>query len=135
MSQNSASAVTTGQFPTTSNGPTSLPSMSPASNQNQFSDVMKGRLAPSPSAFGLQQSNMTAQVNSNVATVRLSSAGSEAMTTSHTVPIGPTSVNSSRGPSPAPATPVVSSPATAASLGKSFYCFLCFYCFLSLMNK
>lgn len=121
MSQSSTTAVTAGPFSTTSNGTTSLPSTSPAGNQNQFNDVMKGRLAPSPSAFGLQQSNATAQVNSNAAGgVRLPSSGSESITTPHTVAIGPTSVNSSRGPSPAPATPVVSSPATTASLGKCF---------------
>lgn len=104
------------QFPSNSNGPTSLPSTSPAGNQNQFNDVMKNRLAPSPSAFGLQQSNAPAQLNSNV---RLpTSSCSDTMSTPHTVAVGPTSVNSSRGASPAPPTPVVSSPATAASLGK-----------------
>lgn len=46
LSQNSNSAsatVNNTQFATTSNGPTSLPSTSPASNQSQFNDVMKNR--------------------------------------------------------------------------------------------
>lgn len=90
------------------NGPT-LASSSPASN-HQFPDVMKGRLAPSPSTFGLQQSTNQQFNNQRLTT----STPNDTTQTS----VGPKSVSSSRGASPAPSTPMVTSPSTAASLGK-----------------
>lgn len=127
-------------FPVTSNGPT-LPQASPASvantqqQQQAFNDILKGRLAPSPSTFGLQQSVLPnqqqppqqqslqsqqaqqQQVNNHLN--RLPSSTSTDLPNSHTsTTAGPKSVNSSRGPSPT--TPIVSSPAAnaAANLGK-----------------
>ncbi|KAK9738583.1 TAZ zinc finger [Popillia japonica] len=115
VQQGATTPTPTSQFSsTTANGP-SLPSTSPAGSQ-QFNEVLKSRLAPSPSAFGLQQS--TANLNQvNNSTTR--STPTDVTSTTHTT-AGPTSVSSSRGPSPAPATPIVASPAatTAASLGK-----------------
>lgn len=105
MSQQSNATTTTTQQFTNSNGP-SLPSSSPASN-HQFPADVKGRL-PSPPQFGLQQSN---QFNNQ----RL--AASTPNDTTQTS-VGPKSVSSSRGASPAPSTPMVTSPSTAASLGK-----------------
>lgn len=107
-------------FPVTSNGPT-LPQTSPASaaatqqQQQAFNDVLKSRLAPSPS-FGLpnqqqptpQQQQQQHQVNNHVTRLPSSTPTDLPPTT------GPKSVNSSRGPSPT--TPIVASP--AASLGK-----------------
>ncbi|XP_044255376.1 CREB-binding protein-like isoform X6 [Tribolium madens] len=117
MSQNSNASTSAGNQFGSSNGPVSLPQASPAgSTQNQFNDMMKSRLAPSPSAFGLQsQIQSQNQVNNSLNATRIT-PNSEAVTTPHNA--GPKSVSSSRGPSPAPATPVQSSPATAASLGK-----------------
>lgn len=119
----SQATTASSQFPTTSNGPSSLPSASPVGGgaQNQFNDVMKGRLAPSPSAFSLQsQLNSVSGAGSTTSVgTRLSSSGTDSMmTTSHVSAAGPTSVSSSKGGSPAPATPAVSSPNTANSLGK-----------------
>lgn len=117
LSQQGATTPTpTSQFASTANGP-SLPSTSPAGSQ-QFNEVLKNRLAPSPSAFGLQQSSASlSQVNNS--TTR--STPTDVTSTTHTT-TGPTSVSSSRGPSPAPATPIVASPAatTAVSLGMSY---------------
>lgn len=107
-----------GGFGGSSNGPVSLPQASPA-GQNQFSDIMKSRLAPSPSAFGLQQAQglgQPGQVNNGLGggSGRIST---DSVQTPHNA--GPKSVSSSRGASPGPTTPVQSSPATsAASLGK-----------------
>lgn len=115
VQQGATTPTPTSQFASTTNGPTSLPSTSPAGSQ-QFNEVLKNRLAPSPSAFGLQQS--AANLNQvNNSTTR--STPTDVTSTTHTT-TGPTSVSSSRGPSPAPATPIVASPAatTAASLGK-----------------
>ncbi|XP_060531445.1 CREB-binding protein isoform X3 [Cylas formicarius] len=118
LSQSSTSAGNS-QFVT--NGPVSLPQISPAgtNQQNQFNELLKpNRITPSPSSFIQQpQQQPTAQPNQSTqqnGTPRLSSEG---VTTPHAV-TGPKSVNSSRGPSPAPATPIQASPATAASLGK-----------------
>uniref|UniRef100_A0A1Y1MJM8 histone acetyltransferase n=1 Tax=Photinus pyralis TaxID=7054 RepID=A0A1Y1MJM8_PHOPY len=116
MSQQSVSqsGSTTTQFSNT-NGP-NLPSTSPASNQSQFNEVSK-RLAPSPSAFGLQQSGVSGpnQISTS-GTTRLPNSTPDISTpVSHSM--GPTSVSSSRGPSPAPSTPIVPSP-SAAGLGK-----------------
>jgi E1A/CREB-binding protein len=120
---NTASTSTGNQFAAT-NGPVSLPQTSPASSaqQSQFNDIMKNRLAPSPSTFGLQSQNLTqpnqGQVNNSIAnSARISATpNSDSVTTPHAA--GPKSVSSSRGASPAPATPIQSSPATTASLGK-----------------
>lgn len=117
MSQQSVTPAGTSsaQFSTT-NGP-NLSSTSPAGSQQQFNDVAK-RLAPSPSAFGLQQSGISAttQINNNTSRLPNSTPTDASTPVGHTM--GPTSVNSSRGPSPAPNTPIVSSPSTVASLGK-----------------
>ncbi|XP_065159068.1 CREB-binding protein isoform X2 [Atheta coriaria] len=118
-------------FTSTSNGPTSLPQTSPVgvvssgpatttqsqSQQQQYNDVAKNnRLAPSPSTFNLQpNSGMPGSQPNNA---RMPTPSEPHTTTPHTA--GPKSVSSSRGASPAPPTPIVSSsPApTAASLGK-----------------
>ncbi|RZC35774.1 KAT11, KIX, DUF902, zf-TAZ and/or Bromodomain domain containing protein [Asbolus verrucosus] len=127
MSQgNTASTSSANQF-VASNGPVSLPQASPAGSaqQAQFNDIMKNRVAPSPSAFGLQSSqsltqSSQGQVNNTIAnSARISATpNSDSVTTPHAASAGPKSVSSSRGASPAPATPIQSSPATAASLGK-----------------
>lgn len=126
LSQSSTTSTGASQFPVTSNGP-SLPQTSPAGTnstqqqQQAFNDVLKNRLAPSPSAFGLQQSSLPSQqqqqVNNNL--TRLTNSTPTDVTTPHNT-TGPKSVNSSRGPSPAPTTPMVSSPAATvvSSLGK-----------------
>lgn len=135
MSQGSTTSSSS-QFPTTSNGPT-LPSTSPVGTtqqqQQQFNEVLKSRMALSPSAFGLQQSignqqqqlqQQQGQMQVNNSATRLpSSTPTEVMTphTTTTTTTGPKSVNSSRGPSPAPITPIVSSPNTATSLGTLFF--------------
>lgn len=114
LSQHSNTTTTTTQQPqqfTNSNGPT-LPSSSPASNHQQFPADVKGRLVPSPSQFGLQQSSSTPQFNNQ----RIAATSTPNDTTQTSV--GPKSVSSSRGASPAPSTPMKTSPSTAASLGK-----------------
>lgn len=115
---------------TVSNGPASLPLASPVGSnntqQNQFNESLKNRLAPSPSPMSLQQQqqqNMQSnqqqnQVNNtNSAQAMPSRMDTTPVPTPHPPSTGPKSVNSSRGPSPAPATPMQSSPATASSLG------------------
>ncbi|KAL3266918.1 hypothetical protein HHI36_011068 [Cryptolaemus montrouzieri] len=121
---------TSNQFQTTvSNGPASLPLSSPvgssnASQQNQFTEAIKNRLAPSPSSFSIHQQQSMQTPTQQQNQVNNSQGISSRMETTTSVPTphppstGPKSVNSSRGPSPAPATPIQSSPATAASLGK-----------------
>lgn len=118
----SQTTTVTSQFPTTSNGPSSLPSTSPVggSAQNQFNDVMKNRLAPSPSAFSLQSQLNSVSATGNTTRLPTSSGTDSLMTTTHVSTAGPTSVSSSKGGSPAPATPAVSSPNTANSLGKIY---------------
>lgn len=135
LSQGSTS--TNSQFPTTSNGPVSLPQVSPAgqNSQNNFSDMLKNNLmGPSPSSFVQQQQqqqnqqqNVMTQQQPNQQTVtqnntpRIPSSGADTITAQLPTSTGPKSASSSRGPSPAPATPIQSSPATvtAASMGKS----------------
>lgn len=119
----SQATTVTSQFPVTSNGPSSLPSASPVGGaaQNQFNDVMKGRLAPSPSAFSLQSqlnSVSAAGGTTSVGTRLPTNSGTDTLMTTHISAAGPTSVSSSKGGSPAPATPAVSSPNTASNLGK-----------------
>lgn len=124
LSQGSTTS-TANQFPTTSNGPVSLPQASPAGNnqQNQFNDILKSnRMAPSPSNFAaqqaLQQQQQLSQSNNTTnGAPRIPTTSSDSITTTHQPVTGPKSVSSSRGASPAPATPIQSSPATAASLG------------------
>lgn len=120
------------QFPATSNGPVSLPQVSPAgqnSQSNQFSDMLKNNLmGPSPSSFVQQQQQnvLTQQQQPNQQAVtqnntpRIPSSGADTITAQLPTSTGPKSASSSRGPSPAPATPIQSSPATvtAASMGK-----------------
>lgn len=101
---------------TNSNGPT-LPSSSPASN-HQFPDSIKARLAASPSAFGLQQSATTPQNQFNNQQQQQQRLAASTPNDTSQPSAGPTSVSSSRGASPAPSTPIVTSPATAASMGK-----------------
>lgn len=131
LSQGSTTASTPNQFPTTSNGPVSLPQVSPAGNatnqqqQNQFNDMLnKNRMAPSPSNFVTQQTlqqqqqQHTQSNNTTNGPPRIPSvSGADSVSASHQAIAGPKSVSSSRGASPAPATPIQSSPATAASLG------------------
>lgn len=135
LSQGSTTATSTNsQFPATSNGPVSLPQVSPAgqnSQTNQFSDMLKNNLmGPSPSSFvqQQQQQNVMAQQqqpNQQVVTQnntpRIPSSGADTITAQLPTSTGPKSASSSRGPSPAPATPIQSSPAavSAASMGKS----------------
>lgn len=132
LSQGSTTATSSNsQFPATSNGPVSLPQVSPAgqnSQSNQFSDMLKNNLmGPSPSSFVQQQQNvMTQQQQSNQQTVtqnntpRIPSSGADTITAQLPTSTGPKSASSSRGPSPAPATPIQSSPAavSAASMGE-----------------
>lgn len=106
LSQQPTPVTTQSQPFPNSNGP-SIPSSSPAGNQ--FQDTMKPRqMVPSPSTFGLQQSGN--QFNSQ----RI--ATSTPSDTTQQMSVGPKSVSSSRGGSPAPSTPVVTSP--VANLGK-----------------
>lgn len=137
LSQGSTTTSTNSQFPATSNGPVSLPQVSPAgqnSQSNQFSDMLKNNLmGPSPSSFVQQQQQppqqqnvMTQQQPNQQAvtqnnTPRIPSSGADTITAQLPTSTGPKSASSSRGPSPAPATPIQSSPATvtAASMGKS----------------
>lgn len=133
LSQGSTTTSTNSQFPATSNGPVSLPQVSPAgqnSQSNQFSDMLKNNLmGPSPSSFVQQQQqnvltqqqqqpNQQAITQNN--TPRIPSSGADTITAQLPTSTGPKSASSSRGPSPAPATPIQSSPATvtAASMGK-----------------
>lgn len=108
-----STSSTNNQF-VSSNGPVSLPQVSPAGAQ-QFNDLMKSRLAPSPNAFGLQSQSISQPPGQITPRITPTPTSSEPVTTPHA---GPKSVNSSRGPSPAPATPIQSSPANTASLGK-----------------
>ncbi|KAJ8981157.1 hypothetical protein NQ317_013823 [Molorchus minor] len=129
------STTTNNPFPTTSNGPVSLPQVSPAgqNSQNQFADMLKtNRIPPSPSSFvqqTQQQSQQPQQQSQNLpqplqaatqnGPPRIPSTSAEPIMTPHATTTGPKSVSSSRGASPAPATPVQSSPAAmAASMGK-----------------
>ncbi|XP_028149092.1 CREB-binding protein isoform X2 [Diabrotica virgifera virgifera] len=114
------------QFPATSNGPVSLPQVSPAgqnSQTNQFNDMLKqNRIPPSPSSFVQQTQSMSQSNQQNVAqnsTSRIPTTSSDSVATPLATSAGPKSVSSSRGASPAPATPVQASPsAIAASMGK-----------------
>lgn len=132
LSQGSTTTTSTNnQFPTTSNGPVSLPQVSPAgqnSQPNQFSDMLKtNRIPPSPSNFvqqqqpGLPQPNQQGATQNGASRIPISTV--ESVTTPLPTTSGPKSVSSSRGASPAPATPVQSSPAAvaAASMGKIIY--------------
>ncbi|XP_044749866.1 CREB-binding protein isoform X2 [Coccinella septempunctata] len=124
---------------TVSNGPASLPLASPVGSngnaqQNQFGDSLKNRLAPSPSPMSMQQQqqqqqqnmsssnqqpqNQVGNANSNNGQAMPPRMETTPVPTPHPPSTGPKSVNSSRGPSPAPATPIQSSPATASSMGK-----------------
>lgn len=138
LSQGSTTATATStnsQFTATSNGPVSLPQISPAgqnSQSSQFSDMLKSNfMGPSPSSFVQQQQQqqqqnaMTQQQQSQQAvtqngTSRIPSLGADTISAQLPTSTGPKSASSSRGPSPAPATPVQSSPAavSAASMGK-----------------
>ncbi|XP_018572292.1 CREB-binding protein isoform X4 [Anoplophora glabripennis] len=133
LSQGSTTTTPTNQFPTASNGPVSLPQVSPAgqnSQPNQFSDMLKtNRISPSPSSFVQQQSQQQPQPGMPQANQqgtaqngapRIPNSTAESVTTPLPTTSGPKSVSSSRGASPAPATPVQSSPAAvaAASMGK-----------------
>lgn len=132
LSQGSTTTTSTNsQFPPTSNGPVSLPQVSPAgqSQNSQFSDMLKGNLmGPSPTSFVQQQQQqqnaMTQQSNQQAvtqnSTPRIPSSGADTITAQLPTSTGPKSASSSRGPSPAPATPIQSSPASvaAASMGK-----------------
>lgn len=104
LSQSAPSTTQSQPFPN-SNGPT-LPSSSPASNQ--FQDPLKPRPTPSPSTFGLQQSGNQFN-NQRIATSTPNDSNQQ-------MSVGPKSVSSSRGGSPAPSTPMVTSP--VANLGK-----------------
>lgn len=131
LSQGSATS-TNSQFPANNNGPVSLPQVSPAgqnSQTNQFSDMLKNNLmGPSPSSFvqqqqqnvmaQQQQSNQQAVTQNN--TPRIPSSGADTITAQLPTSTGPKSASSSRGPSPAPATPIQSSPASVSnsSMGK-----------------
>ncbi|XP_072396537.1 histone lysine acetyltransferase CREBBP isoform X3 [Diabrotica undecimpunctata] len=114
------------QFPATSNGPVSLPQVSPAgqnSQTNQFNDMLKqNRIPPSPSSFVQQTQSMSQSNQQNVAqnsTSRIPTTSSDSVATPLATSAGPKSVSSSRGASPAPATPIQASPsAMAASMGK-----------------
>lgn len=122
LSQGSTTSTPT-QF--TNNGPISLPQVSPAGNQqNQFDLLKSNRVTPSPSSFVQQhtpqpqpntQSNMNTPSQQNGNNRLGNSEGGVATPHNNT---GPKSVNSSRGPSPAPTTPIQASPSAAASLGK-----------------
>lgn len=135
LSQGSTTTTTSAnnQFAVTSNGPVSLPQVSPAGqNSNQFSDMLKSnRIPPSPSGF-LQQAQQQQQQQQGMAannqgvtqngTARIPGTPADSVTTPLPATSGPKSVNSSRGPSPAPTTPLQASPAAvaAASMGESF---------------
>ncbi|XP_057659426.1 CREB-binding protein isoform X6 [Diorhabda carinulata] len=128
LSQGSThNSTSNSQFPATSNGPVSLPQVSPAgqnSQANPFSDMLKqSRIPPSPSSFVQQpQQNLSQSNQQNVAqnnTSRIPTTSSDSSTMPLNTNAGPKSVSSSRGTSPAPATPVQASPsALAASMGK-----------------
>ncbi|CAG9863013.1 unnamed protein product [Phyllotreta striolata] len=126
LSQGSTTNASSNPFPTTSNGPVSLPQVSPAgqnSQSNQFNDMLKhNRIPPSPSSFAQQQTNMSQANQQNVVQnicTRIPTASSESVSTPMATSVGPKSVSSSRGASPAPATPVQASPsAMAVSMGK-----------------
>lgn len=142
LSQGSTSAASTNsQFPATSNGPVSLPQVSPAgqnSQSNQFSDMLKNNLmGPSPSSFvQQQQQNVMTQQQPNQQAVtlnntpRIPSSGADTITAQLPTSTGPKSASSSRGPSPAPATPIQSSPAavSAASMGEYYKEINIFHC-------
>lgn len=134
LSQGSTTGPSTGgggPFPPTSNGSVSLPQASPASQPN-FNDMIQKKMAPSP-GFQVQtplsqqsqqgQSNTTNGTIGRIPSGASSVPGSENATTPQDANVanamaGPKSVSSSRGPSPAPATPVQASPAPIASMGK-----------------
>ena len=115
LSQSSTAVTPVSHYTSTTNGPL-LSSTSPAGSQ-QFNEVLKNRLAPSPSTFGLQQSStLPIQINNNITRMSSSTPTDIIPTTISTV--GSMSV-SSGGQSSAPTTPVMSSPSTAAvSLGE-----------------
>ncbi|XP_074038438.1 CREB binding protein nejire isoform X4 [Leptinotarsa decemlineata] len=121
LSQGSTTTSSSNQFPTTSNGPVSLPQVSPSgqnSQANHYGDMLKSsRISPSPSSFVQQSQNLqpVSAQNGN----RIPTTSSDSVLTPHATTAGPRSVSSSRGASPAPATPIQASPSSvAASMGK-----------------
>lgn len=136
LSQGSTTTTSTNsQFPATSNGPVSLPQVSPAgqSQNSQFNDMIKSNLMSSSfvqqqqqqqqqqqNAMTQQQTNQQSVTQNN--TPRIPSSGADTITAQLPTSTGPKSASSSRGPSPAPATPIQSSPAavTAASMGEYY---------------
>ncbi|VEN43169.1 unnamed protein product [Callosobruchus maculatus] len=142
LSQGSTTTSSSSQFPTTTNGPVSLPQVSPAGQNSQqqqanqqFNDLLKAsRISPSPSGFGQQQQpqqqqglpqpiqQVTQNGTSRLPPTSVASGGGDSVTAPSSVgaiPTAPKSVSSSRGGSPAPATPVQSSPAPGGGGGGS----------------